>query len=794
MITTLKFRSRRAALAAICIGLGRLGPAPAGAAEDPVPRIDEWITGGNHSQALAEVRRLRGALPPGQRLTAWEHDFEGVVSRVAYGKHHLYYQLSASALRNTASGRENPLKTISVNHSSSDWSFLIVCLALETGEIRWSRGVNGLVHFDVDPETDRLLLYREKLMIVDPGKGDILEQDDLPDGGRAIRGLSIGSRLALSRPHSADRIAPDSRIRVYSSALKSAREIAVADYWFLAPDESMRLVPKSDGLEGRGLPEGNVLWSVPYRIDRYPEPLWVGSNPVFVAGSESTRGTVASLDARSGRILWETPLGFGTYESTQHQLRGGEYPDNFRPLTALDSHLLALDGSGQLVLLDPETGRVAATARLHRDYLGMPAQRGGQLIVTSFEGVRSFALESLVHPDASVDAALQVRESRCLRALRQGREALAVLDRLLERAPRFESGWTERGIVCQSLGEVEDTSFSQTQALALSGRSTSAELRMSDGLLRLYDLGGRPGWSLVESSGRVYAGTLGGALWSVRADNLEPGSVTNLKHEITAFESVTELRAALSASGLQSPVPAAPDERDPEIPDDWWTSGGGIGPVVAYQGRQFRALAGGGVRILNHHEMEDLPAVLDDVTEWAIHVSPNGPLGYGEGVFELDCGLRPVRWLIRPTVAGKKPERVSIEFLAETAETIGLVVGGSDGAALQVYSRDGQLIREALLGRFISGWARPDQFIPLGNGYLFSDRQLVWVGAGPAQHVWRFGPALSRTETDRWGDRWRYFGVPLLANGSLYVTGLHGQLFIFATPPPSARAPLQGRE
>ena len=82
-------------------------------------------------------------------------------------------------------------------------------------------------------------------------------------------------------------------------------------------------------------------------------------------------------------------------------------------------------------------------------------------------------------------------------------------------------------------------------------------------------------------------------------------------------------------------------------------------------------------------------------------------------------------------------------------------------------------------GRYVSHWARPAQFVPLGDGYLFCDRQLVWVGPGKDRPVWRFGPSLARTSADRWGDRWRYFGDPLLTNACLYVTGLEGRLYVF---------------
>lgn len=177
--------------------------------------------------------------------------------------------------------------------------------------------------------------------------------------------------------------------------------------------------------------------------------------------------------------------------------------------------------------------------------------------------------------------------------------------------------------------------------------------------------------------------------------------------------------------------------------------------------------------------MTDLPSRLADVGEWQIHLSPYGPLGYGNGVFELDDDLRPIRRLIRPAVGGKHPESVKVMFMRSTLKTLGLVVGSSRGASLQVYSRDGALLNEAALCRFVSGWAGAGQLISMGDGYLFSDRQLVWASGGTDRGVWRFGPSLARTSTDRWGDRWRYFGDPMLRGGCLYVTGLGGRLYVF---------------
>jgi hypothetical protein len=359
-----------------------------------------------------------------------------------------------------------------------------------------------------------------------------------------------------------------------------------------------------------------------------------------------------------------------------------------------------------------------------------------------------------------------------------------VLDQLVERAPEFGVAWSERAAVCKAMNDTAEEAFSRCQALSLSGQPTDDILRSRWGLLRLYDLEGKPCWSLAEGDGHVYAGTLAGGLWRVQADNLDFGLVAYLDREVTSWLTKTELQAVLgSPRRTTHPVPPTPAKTNDRIPREWYTRGGEqrISEAVPYRGRQFRSMRGGAVRVLSGTEMTDLAPRLDGVGPWMIHLAPSGPLGYGTGVFELDDDLRPIRWLIRPTVCGERPEQVEIMFMRSTPKTIGLIVACSKGAALQAYSRQGVLLNEATLGPLVSRWAGSAQLIPMGDGYLFSDRQLVWVGAAADRRVWRFGPPLACTLTEHLGDYWRYFGDPLLVHGYLYVTGLDHHLYVFDT-------------
>jgi hypothetical protein len=250
-----------------------------------------------------------------------------------------------------------------------------------------------------------------------------------------------------------------------------------------------------------------------------------------------------------------------------------------------------------------------------------------------------------------------------------------------------------------------------------------------------------------------------------------------------ALSAKQELQAVLgNSTHTRRAVPQNTARVDDGIPREWHTEGGPerIHKAIQYRGRQFRPMRSG-VRILTGTTMRDLASPLNDLGEWSIHLSPFGPLGYGAGVFELDDNLCPIRWLIRPTVSGQAAGSTSIACMASSAQSLGIVLSGSKETVLQTYTRAGALLNEVSLGPYPSPGVSADQLVPLGNGYLFSDRQLVWAGAAPERSRWKFGPALKRTSTERHGERWRYFGNPLILNGCVYVTSLDGHLYVFDT-------------
>ncbi len=340
-----------------------------------VPATEPTVSEAKFRAELETIRRAEEALPASERLTAWEIDFHGEVWSVAPGRECLYYLLHLANSFPNAPGRQAALPAVSANHQGSDWRHVVVCIDLKTGQIRWSREINGLVHFAVDPDTDVLYLYRERIVALSPDSGAVIQEFDLPEQGRRIQGLIVKGTLVLPQAHSSDRIAPDARLLLYDLAGKTNKTVNAADYWLISPDESRRLVRKDTAWDCVHIPQGHTLWSATGTFDARWFPFWHAGDATFIQGTEQQRGVITAVDFSTGKPRWTATLGWGVYESSQHQLRGGSYPNRFTPLTAINKDLLALDGSGPSVFPRPggwTTSRISSTrAQLPRNALSI---------------------------------------------------------------------------------------------------------------------------------------------------------------------------------------------------------------------------------------------------------------------------------------------------------------------------------------------------------------------------------------------------------------------------------------
>lgn len=717
-------------------------------AQGPFNKVDKLMARQQYDQAIEHLLKLEKHLQPEERLTAWEVNFPGGVWRTTHGKSHLYYQMHSSTYAIEVLGDVEILPSISVNEESSDWEFLVICLDLKSGQIVWARSVNGLMYFAVHPETDLLYLYRERFAAIVPSTGSIIKESSFSD---EVEGLILGTKVFFPLEHGRKGKGPESTFKVHNPVEGKDQMIILGNFGYIP------------GVE-------------------LGKPVWKDQWPYFVTGGKWQPDAVVSIDPENAITGWSFYFPGGKYISDGHQLGNGSYPDKWAPLAALDSLLLALDDQGTLTFLDPIDGVPMASARLAKDYISMPFQFENQLIVVSFEGVRSYSMDHLLTPESFLHAELKMKQADCLFAQEQYPEALSLLTEIVERSPQNSHAWKKRAEVCATMGASEEGNLSYSQYLTLTEQAADEYAFHKWGITRCYHLGGKPSWSLVSKDSLLYTANLSGDLWRIDPTDLSCTFDTSLHRKIEYLYEGEELTfypkkpGDPSRSHIYQPTYALPPNLNPA----WHTSGGEqrISMPVLYGGKPYRSTLNGGIRTLADTGMVILPPLMDDIGPWKIYADGPQPLGYGKGVFELGADMRPVRWLIRPKVKGVTPSYVDVAFMLTTDTSIGLVVNSSEGAVMQVYSWAGELLNEAPLGRFTSSWPGPKQFVVLGNGYLFSDRQLTWVSAKSKGKIWRMGPSLARTSGERRNDRWRYFGDLKVLNGHVFVTALDGQLYV----------------
>src|SRR5262249_38908483 len=138
-------------------------------------------------------------------------------------------------------------------------------------------------------------------------------------------------------------------------------------------------------------------------------------------------------------------------------------------------------------------------------------------------------------------------------------------------------------------------------------------------------------------------------------------------------------------------------------------------------------------------DVKEYATPLKGIEQWQIHLTPDGPLGYGKGgVYALDEHLCPAAKLIG--LRGADADRpFDVSLLASDGRTLGLLGWDRGVYVLQIWTRDGKRkIREqeVLPPGYLRG--HTGRLIPLAGGYLLSGGEVLWVPAAADRRVWRF--------------------------------------------------------
>jgi len=778
-------------VAAIACGQPADGKPPT---PDPV---EQTMADGQYQQCLVLLEGRQRQLRDDslRRLSAWEIDFMGSeVDHAVVGRGHLYFTYHTPNSNPDAPGRR-PTEGLVEPSRRSDWRHVVVCVDARTGRLRWSRPYGGLSRMAVDPESDTLYLIGSDAVIGLRPDGAAPTAFPVTKEQRVV-GLLTRRGITVSAPHGLRTDWNRESVHLFCPGTGRLVEVDLRKQATLSPDESRRLVLRTGnhhGFEHNIICQtlgGEHLWSFQVPGLRSPcMPQFYGDDVIWLSGATGQKGQVFRLHGQTGKVVWRTVLPNGAYKSSDHQLQGGGYAwDDWDALMPLpDGHqLLAVGGRGRLFFLNAATGLVLGSARPEATHLCAPTQVGELVVLCSYRRVRAVSMAMLRTENLPGLDERQVltRKARCLLALGRTEEALAAVDYVIDRDEDCAEAWRIRAEVCAGHDDPLEATYSLCRYAQLAEQAELPALRNRCGLLRMIPLGSRPSWRMVEVGGaEVYLGTQRGDLWAVRPETLSASVVEEREKEIHGLSGEVRLSFHALTGRAQTEEASRPALTEPrQAPRDWYTMCGDDGEALFYRGKWFRPLGGGNVRIWDGKELTERKTTLDGIEEWRIHMSPSGPLGYGTGIYALDGDLCPVRRILEPKVAGRAVEWRRIDCLRSVGDSLGMIVQTKEGAYLQVYGRDdGRLRNEAHLGRWLSSHCGPRQFQVLGDGYLLSDRQLVWAGGREGGGVWRFGPPFRCTETGRRADRWRYFGDPVLRDGKLLVAGLDGWLYFFDT-------------
>ncbi|HKB00862.1 MAG TPA: PQQ-binding-like beta-propeller repeat protein, partial [Gemmataceae bacterium] len=630
------------------------GPGPA-RADPEVDRALALHIAGKHAEALAAVDARRAHLPAEARLKRWSIPFGSrPVPVVQVGQKHLV--VAGPGYR-----REKPVPPSGeitgppLDDSTGRYDFDTVITAFDatTGKRLWTRCATGHMDVALDDRTDAVYVWRAKLFRLKPTTGETEQTVDLPAKPGRVEALVIAGRPHVPRPRQ-NLPNDDPQVRVVSHDVDTGKT-AERDLLMpvrLSPDERRVLAITSSGrgttISARPFRGDKPDWKFEYPSTSHSDPFWLDGDVSALAGNHSGKAEVVRLGGADGKVCWRFPLPRGAYVPGADRLPGNTYPGRtWSAVGPCGDYLLAIGGEGSLYFLDPKTGKLAAKASPTTSHLAFPRLVDGNLVVCATDGIRAIPWDVLLRRRTPDEGDLVALRARCLHALGKTPEALAELGEVLAFHPDRADAWLLKAQLSKAAGLAFDEVAARCRHLELTGRDSSPELRERWGLVKRISTGHDLRADLKAAGNTVYAGTAAGWLYRIDTRSLEvekkeyPGPVNWMSATAgvkAMFDRTWQELGAWSESDPQAPITG---------PLEWRVVSGRDGRAVRWQGKYYRPVPGGTIKVLEGDTVRSYKTRLDKIDQWEIHVSPWGLLGYGSGgVYELDENLCPARRLI----------------------------------------------------------------------------------------------------------------------------------------------------
>jgi outer membrane protein assembly factor BamB len=782
---------RRLIVIVVLLFAGVAGVAGVARGQASVAELRKLSAERKHDAVVAAADRVIAALPPNARMLAWKVDFPVAVDRALIGSRHAYLLSHDSRMnpRRPQDALEVPDRRPVLRHDNQGYDVgqYVTCIDATTGRKLWTRRFAGFRTFLINPADDDLFAMAGKLFRLDASNGEVKLERDLGKEWREIQGIRVGGEV-LTDEHEWITRRPD-RLRVYDvdagaggaggggivtgdlveannrpGQLSPNRLRALRRGVHQSPDDVTSTVAVTPPDTGAGRISDQPIWT--YSTPGYSanDPVWLGNDVLVLSGMQDTRGAVARLSGESGTPRWVTVLPGGAYSLEHVYLPGNSHLEHtWDAVGELAGNVFAINGRGELFVLDPSTGEIRGGTRIARAHLAKPrvveGAGGAKLVVLAgADALLAVPLDVLLGKAVDGEAGALLLKGRALLALGRDDDARSVAETLTGSAPDLPDGWRFRAEVAAKLKRPAEEAMFRAKAMELGGETRDENLRRSHGLLARIDSGPISA-ELAPVGPLVYAGTRDGALLKIDVTALKvaeaqlfPVDISYLTLKNNGLYRWGTNRKEELVFGFLNPPPPPPPYADPlyPLPDD-----------------NLRRLGGAGA---NRDSASD------------------GTLG-------LWWGLGGV-WAATPS-GNRLPDQLidvgedrlnrrpyAVLHVDADDKTIGLVTWRSEQPALQIWSRDGKRkLREepANLASVSNAYAQRARFFKLGDGYFFSGDELLWVPTDPAKPVWRFGLWQLPRRAMRHHDLRDYsFGIPRRVGADkIFVACREGGVFVF---------------
>ena len=671
-------------------------------------------------------------------------------------------------------------RTAAAQFAPGPWTHSLSCVDLASGTIFWTVPTGDGDVF-VDPASQDVYLSSPPwLLRFGAARGQMLNQQQLPlnTSGHPIhvQGVVNGGRyfvpnLTWELMHS-----PGGTVTLYDVGKLVVRDVPLEQVAGIATRWLVRT-------ENRQSPS-----SVSYAIQRFsgPTPDWTYEHPGISTGGEAAYeadvlalvGTpwaateLVRLDGNTGKPKWHftVPKGAGP---------GFDAAAGVIVALGVDSGVFALDaGVGKLL------GVAAAPEQPTR-----PPQIAGQFVLlrgrTTMACVR---LDQLTNRAPRGQRELAMLAARCQAAMGKTAEAIRTLDAVLAVDPIFEDGWRLEAELAEHAGNIQAAALAAARFLELSNTQQSSLLSAKFGLVRRIPSG--PVTAAPTVIGHdVYFGDRAGAAIAIDSRTLSvigrrqlPASVDRLFRSGDRLLAMCNDRVprllAQFAAPVDDPAEVNPDLSRLSVDDlrDWSSVAPDDGTsTIQYQGRYYRAVHGGAVKVTDGARYRLVPAAALGVESWDLALLPTGPIGYSDaGLWKLNRVLAPVEKIASFDIDATPAPRVMIAS-DKTTIAVARPAGGEGDWVLEIRSPDGSQV----LSTHPCAAAAHDRgrLIPLAGGYLLVGQELAWYPA--AGDGWRFTLGDHSSTIHR--DGIVEFTAPALSSGRLFVGSADGGIYVFDT-------------